>query len=189
MITIRLNLVPPKQKDQLKNSRLYQAVQESLTLLFLFAAIISILLLVSRYFLEQQLNEMITQNAANIYSNQLVAKKINALNQEINASLGIQKNYQPVTPIISAISYTLPANVAISSLRFFRQESRIEFSGSTKTRDNLMKFKSYLDKADWLSDAEIPLSALVPKENNAFSIKANVNYQALTPTNVCPESK
>ncbi|MFA6594444.1 MAG: PilN domain-containing protein [Candidatus Buchananbacteria bacterium] len=186
---ITLNLVPPKQQDQLKNNRLYQAIQESLTLLFLFAAIIGILLLVSRYFLEQQLNEMITQNAANIYSNQLVAKKINALNQELSVSLGLQKNYQPVTPLISAVSYILPANVAISNLRFFRQESRIEFSGSAKTRSDLMKFKNYLDKADWLSNAEIPLSALVPKENNTFSIKANINYQALTPANVCTELK
>lgn len=186
---ITLNLVPPEQKIRLKNNRLYLAVQESVTLLFLFAAIISILLLVSRYFLEQQLLETVTANAANIYSNQLVSQKINSLNQELANSLNIEKNYQPVTPLIAALSYTLPANVAVTNFRFSRQEGRVEFSGTAKTRADLIKFKDYLDDAAWLKDAEIPLSALVPKENNAFDIKAVFNPSALINDKVCVSPK
>ena len=186
---ITLNLVPPDQKNQLKNNRLYQAIQESVTLLFLFAAIISILLLVSRYFLEQQLLETVTANAANIYSNQMVAQKITGLNQELTNSLNIQKGYQPVTPIIAALSYTVPANVAVNNFRFSRQDGAVELSGTAKTRSDLIKFKDYLDDAAWLKNAEIPLSALVPKENNTFSIKAILNPPALTNDKVCASAK
>jgi len=176
---ITLNLIPPTQKNIYKNSRLYQLIKEAVMLIFLFTAIISIMLLLSRYFLEEQLADLAQRNAANIRSNEAVNRRITDINTKIITASGIQKNFQPITPLLVAISQAAGNNIAYSQIKFFRQQTLLELTGQAKTRNDLMELKKRLENSPWAKNVDLPLTNLVSKENNNFIIKINVDFDKL----------
>lgn len=169
MITI--NLIPKEQKEVLKSAKAFRLAREAVLLLFIFAAAAAIMLLLSRYFLEYQLADLYERNAANIRSNEAINMRISHINSKISSAEAIQKNFQPLLPIISKTSSITPPNVKIDQIRFFRQQATLEISGSSKTRTDLLEFKGKLEQAEWIKSFDLPLNSLIDKEGNKFTIK------------------
>lgn len=176
---ITLNLIPQERKIILKNNRLFIALREAATLILLFGAIISIMLWASRYYLEQQLTDLIIQNAANIQSNELTNKKITAINTKLSAIDNLQKSFLPNRQIIVAFSKLLPADISCSQIKFYRQQSLLEISGSAKNRDSLLRFKTELEQVSWIKQVDLPMDSLINKENNAFILRLEINTAEL----------
>lgn len=171
---ISLNLIPQEQKKQLKNERLYSVIKEAITLILLFSAVTSIMLLLSRYYLENQLASLMEQNAANISTNEANDRRINIINSKIKAVEGIQKNFMGSELLLEKVINIVPADIACNSITFFRQQSIIEISGNAKNRESLLAFKEALEKADWIKSVDLPINSLINKENNAFNIKIEI---------------
>lgn len=178
---ITLNLIPQEQKTVLKNNRLFIALREAATLMLLFGSIISVMLWSSRYYLEQQLSDLIIQNAANIQSNELTNKKISAINSKLTAIDNLQKSFLPNRQIIVAFSKLLPADVSCSQIKFYRQQSLLEIVGLAKNRESLLQFKSQLEKTPWIKKVDLPMASLVNKENNDFTLRLEINTAELPP--------
>lgn len=172
---IALNLIPQEQKTLLKNTRLYAACKEAVTLLFLFAMIISIMLWISRYYLERDLADLVVANSANIKSNEAANQRIIAINQKINLVDGIEKNFIPSRLVVEAISHLVPENIALDAINFYRQQSSFEITGTAKTRNDLLQFKNILNSAAWVKNVDLPMTDLISKENNRFTIKLNID--------------
>lgn len=171
---ITLNLIPKEQKLLLKNGRLYAACKEAITLLFLFATIISIMLWVSRYYLEQDLSDLIIANATNIRSNEITNQRIIAINQKINLVESIENNFISNRKIIETVSLIIPENISLDSINFYRQQSTIEIKGTAKSRNDLLQFKNILSSAEWVKNVDLPMTDLISKENNKFTIKLEI---------------
>lgn len=177
MITI--NLMPKKQQKILKNARIFQLVKEIISLLFIFTATASIMLLLSRYFLEQQLVDLYKRNADNIKSNETINMRISHINSKISSAEAIQKNFQPLLPIINNFSLLTSPNIKIDQIKFFRQQATIEISGLSKTRSDLTQFKQKMEKTKWIKSFDLPLSSLIDKENNKFTIKIFIDLEKI----------
>ncbi|MFA5021037.1 MAG: PilN domain-containing protein [Patescibacteria group bacterium] len=176
---ITLNLIPARQKTLLKNARLYTTCKEAATLLFLFVAIISIMLWVSRYYLERDLADLVIANAGNIESNEATSQRIIAINQKIKLTDGISDNFISARRIIEAIANALPENIALETINFYRQQAILEITGTAKTRDNLLRFKNTLSAEPWIKNVDLPMINLIDKENNRFTIKLEINPDRL----------
>lgn len=169
-----LNLIPQEQKTILKNNRLYIAFKEAATLLLLFAAIMSAMLWLSRYYLEQQLSDLIIQNTANIKSNESTNKKIASINAKISTIKNIQDSSLGNRRLIEKINALTPANIQYSQIKFYRQQAAAELVGTAKNREELVKFREILNQADWIKKVDLPMNSLVDKENNSFNIKLEI---------------
>jgi Tfp pilus assembly protein PilN len=176
---ITLNLIPRQQKEILKNNKLYQLIREAVMLLFLFASVVSIMMLLSRFFLEHQLADLAQRNAASIRSNEATNQRISNINSKISIVDSIQKNFQPTAPLLAAIANATPENIKLEQIRFFRQQLTLEISGSAKTRNDLLELKKSLSEAAWIKSFDLPLSSLVDKENNKFNIKIIIDPEKI----------
>jgi len=176
---IALNLIPQEQKTILKNNRLYAICKEAVTLLFLFAMIISIMLWISRYYLEKDLADLVIANAINIKSNEATNQRIIAINQKIKLVEGISANFISNRKIIETISLAVPENIELKAINFYRQQSIIEISGSAKTRNDLQQFKNALVGLPWIKSVDLPMADLIERENNQFNIKIEAKINEL----------
>lgn len=163
----------------LKNNRLYAICKEAVTLLFLFAMIISIMLWISRYYLEKDLADLMIANAVNIKSNEDANQRIIAINQKIKLVTGINSDFIPTRRIMEAVSLAVPETIELKSINFYRQQSTIEITGSAKTRNDLQQLKNILTGLPWIKNANLPMTDLIDKENNQFSIKLEVDLNKL----------
>jgi len=177
---IALNLIPREQKTLLKNTRLYAVCKEAVTLLFLFATIISIMLWISRFYLEQDLADLVVANAANIKSNEATNQRIMNINQKISLVNGIESNFISPRQVIEAVSLAVPENIELKSIDFYRQQSSIELAGVAKTRNDLLQFKNKLNSIGWIKAVNLPISALIDKDNNQFTIKIDADMLKLS---------
>lgn len=177
---INLNLIPQEQKNRLKNERFYSAFKEAAMLLFLFVAITSIMLILSRFYLENQLADLMQQNAAKISFNENNNRRVALINSKILAVENIQNNFIPTRALLEKIITNTPSDIAYNSVIFFRQQSTIELSGTSKNRDSLLAFKALLQKINWVKSVDLPMASLINKENNSFIIKLEVDLNKIS---------
>lgn len=172
MITI--NLLSPNQKKELKIKRVYVAIKELIILVLLFTLIIAIMLLISKYVLDNRLAKLIERNAYTIASNRDVVNKISALNAKIKTIDKIQRDFKIWSEFFALLTNLTPANVSYDLIRIKSDEATIELRGLAKTRDDLTKLKDNLTGSSVLTDINLPLKNLLAKENNEFTITAKI---------------
>ncbi len=176
---IALNLIPQEQKIIMKNTRLYAAIKEAVTLILLFASIIAIMLWVSRFYLESDLADLVTANAANVASNEATNQRIIAINKQIDLVSNIENNYASSRKILAAVAHIVPENIALATINYYREESTVEISGLAKSRTDLIDFKNKLDSAGWIKSVDLPITDLIDKENNKFTIKLAIDQSRI----------
>jgi Tfp pilus assembly protein PilN len=176
---ITLNLVPPAKKISLRNTRIYEAIKEALTLIFLFTSIIAIMLWVSRYYLEKELSDLTIQNSAYIKSNEDANQKINALNSQITAIYNIQNNFISNRALIEDLSLIAPGSIAYKQIKFYRMQNLVELNGTAATRNDLLEFKNNLEKSIWIKSVDLPMTALINKEQNDFMMRLEIDPKKL----------
>jgi len=173
MITI--NLLSPNQKKELKVKRVYVAVKELTVLILLFTLIIAILLLSSKYVLDNKMARLIERNILVIQQNAEVVSKINSLNAKINVIDKIQNNFKKWSDFLLALTNATPVNISYELIRIQFDSAALELRGTAKSRDDLIKLKNNLNNLKLIKDINLPLKDLLPKENNQFTITASIN--------------
>lgn len=161
------------------NARLYERIKESLSVFFVFAIIVTILLLVSRYFLEQELTRFTKENSNFAQADDGTNQKISAVNNQIQAISNIQDNFISSRVFLEDLALLAPANIAYQEIKIYRQQNLVELSGSALTRTDLINFKTQLEKTTWIKSVNLPLTALISKDNNEFIIRLEINPQTL----------
>jgi len=177
MITI--NLISPEHKQELRAQRIFLALREIILLILLFTSIIAIMLWASRYFLEEQLAELITKNAQAINANQEINNRIKNLNLKIDNAAAIEGNFQSWSGLIIKLADLAPAGVSYRELKIFRQEQTIEISGLAQTRNDLSALQKNLETSNLFKQVDLPLNAFINKENNSFNLRAELNLDQI----------
>lgn len=173
MITI--NLLSPSQKSELKIKRVYIAIKELIILILLFTLIIAILLLTSKYILDNSLARLIERNAYSIQENRDVVNKINIINSKIEIIGKIQKDFKKWSEFFVMFTNLTPNNIAYDSVKIKYDDASIEIRGVAKNRDDLTKLKDNLTNSEVFENINLPLKNLLAKENNDFIITAKIN--------------
>ena len=173
MITI--NLVPQEHKIKIERKKTYLAIKEALLIILLFASVISIMLMLSKSYLESQLADLMNENSQNVAMIQKTNDRIKSINEKINDADSVQKNFKSWSGLITALYSAKGEDISYSYLKIFRKESTVEISGVSKTRDALLLLQKNLQKMDYFKKINLPLSNLISKENNSFSIKIDLD--------------
>lgn len=177
MIQINLNLLSPQQKRELKIKRIYITIKEMVMLVLLFTCISAILLLVSRYFLEEQLAMLMDKNATAIRVGEEINKKVIIINEKINNAYSIQQKFRHWSRLMIVIAEITPNNIAYNSIKIYPEKSMIELQGIAKSRQALIDFKERIGKNEFFSEIDLPLTDLLARENNSFTIRANIKLE------------
>lgn len=172
MITI--NLLSPSQKRELKIKRVYVAIKELVILVLLFTLIIAIMLLISKYILDNSLSRLIERNAYTIQENRDAVNKINVLNAKIETIGKIQNDFKKWSEFLVAFTNLTPDNISYSLVKIRYEDAFMEIKGVSKTREDLVKLKDNLTNSGYFTDINLPLKNLLAKDNNDFTITAKI---------------
>lgn len=172
MITI--NLLSPSQKRELKIKRVYVAIKELIILILLFTLITAILLLVSKYVLDNSLAKLIERNAYTIEANRDAINKINTLNSKVNTIEKIQTDFKKWSSFFITLSNLTPDNISYDLVKVDHENNTIEIRGVAKSRTELTELKDSLSNSEIFDDVNLPLKDLLAKDNNNFTITARI---------------
>ena len=172
MLPSKINLLPPDKKELIKKLVKFIFFKEMLEITLLVTSFLSIVLLWSWFFIQNQYNDL-TQSALlinNKYSN--YNQEIKKINTAIKQFDSANKNFSPLTPKILELVEKLPSDIKINSLSIDRQKNTLSISGVAKTREALLSYQTLLKNYYWLESIQTPTSQLFQKENVNFEIKA-----------------
>ena len=172
---IILNLIPPGQKKDLKQKRIYVTIKELVMLILLFTSIVAILLLVAKNVLEEQLAYLIEKNATTIQVSQSTNRQIYAINQKITAVDKIQKDSKRWSVFFNQLAQLTPNRISYSLAKVYRQEGVLELQGTAKTTNDLIQLQKNLEDSSLFKKINLPLSDLLAKENSSFNLRAEID--------------
>lgn len=178
---ININLLSPAQKQEIKTKRLYMVIKEMIMLVLLFTAIIAILMVLSRYYLEQQLALLIERNNLQIQANQEINVEILKINKKLDGVGKIQKGFKRWSEFFIKLSAITPNNISYNFLKIYQKDGQaeVQIEGTAKTRQDLLKLKDQLVASKLFDKVDLPTSNLLAKENNNFSINATLDLKQI----------
>ncbi|MDO8668785.1 MAG: PilN domain-containing protein [Candidatus Buchananbacteria bacterium] len=171
---IIINLLSPNQKRELKIKRVYVAIKELVILILLFTLIIAIMLLISKYILDNSLAKLIERNAYVISENRDIVNRINMLNDKISTVSKIQTDFKRWSDFLVTLTNLTPDNISYNSIKIKYDDTSLELTGVAKTRNDLTKLKNSLTDSNIFETVNLPLKDLLSKENNNFTITAKM---------------
>jgi Tfp pilus assembly protein PilN len=174
---IIINLLSPKQKQEIKIKRICIIIRELVMLFLLFTSIIAIFLVASKYYLEQQLTDLIIKNASEIKISQEINRQITIINQKIDDLEKIQQDFHHWSSFFAEISALTPDDIYLQSSKINSQDSTFKLSGIAATRDSLINFKEKIENSPLFSKVNLPLVDLLAKTNNKFNIETEINLK------------
>lgn len=171
---ISLNLLSPDQKKDLKTKRIYMAIKELVMLALLFAALIGMLLVLAKYFLEEQLVNLIEKNAADIRNSQEINNQILAINKKLSTAKDIQDDFKKWSYLIKQVTELTPAGIYYNNYEIYHREKQLVLTGVAPNRQTLLSLQQALEASPLFASVQLPLSDLIEKENNNFTVKAAI---------------
>ncbi|MFA7319557.1 MAG: PilN domain-containing protein [Parcubacteria group bacterium] len=179
---IKLNLIPPNKKEEIKkNKRLKTAIKSEVVLTVLLVGFF-IVLLSFRYILDVGLSGEAILNSEIEKADQFEKikdynKQFNEANDQIKQIALIDQSQLYWSRVFVKISQLIPAGIAVDSLE--TENYMVTLSGHADMRGDLIGFKSGLESEDCFSDVDLPLSNLVDKADAEFKIVFKVDEGCL----------
>lgn len=174
-----INLLPPIQKEELKQEETFKLVLIlgtvilafliSLTLI-LFSIKISLLadLEIQKIYFEQRKKELespiIQELEEKIKNYNLTLSKLKTFYQE-------QLN---LTSILEKIFQTLPQGTYLTNFNFNPQISQISLTGFTPSRETLLQFKENLEKTEYFKEIDFPTKNWLQATDIDFSVNFKI---------------
>lgn len=182
---IKLNLVPPERKEELKKiSQLrmvfkWEAELASVLLLLVLAlasinAIVKINLSAAKNNLDMIDKKSEQYQAIEDYDNEV--RNIITMTADISSVQNAQLYW---SKFLTRLDEKVITGIAISKL--VTDNYGISLAGRADMRDNLIAFKENIEKDACFSDVDFPLSNLVSKGNIEFQLNFKVKKECLKP--------
>jgi len=171
---IKLNLLPPKEKEKLELDNLNQLIFFLAIRIAIFLLIFTLLLITTYYCLSILLKEqkrLIEINKNDIKIQQLVKieENIKNVNQQLGKIHLKQKELVVWTPILEELAKITHSGVYLSNFSYNLSINKINLSGWAESRDKLINFKNSLEESAFFVNLESPLSNLIKQNDINFS--------------------
>ena len=174
MIPLRLNLLSPEKRRHLHRMLYFQFIKHVFESALLVLSLCAIALLGGRSILENHLNHLaaqLTNTAQQQNERSLVIQRINTI---VRDTKEVQDLYHNWTDTIAPIANTIPPQIMLSGLVLDKRAKTYIFTGTAKTREDLLTLQDAIKHMPGVIEAEVPLSQLTQKENISFSITATI---------------
>lgn len=167
-----LNLLPPKQRKELRLNLLNQAIAFSGIAIILVILVLALLLLLSWTFLRVNLEEVnkdlfFQQTKAETKEIDGLEKKVKTLNASLIFLDKIQKEQSKSSLFLENLAKDVSSGIQIKNFSMDKS-GKINLRGYALTRDVLLTFKNILEEASYVSNFEFPLSNLTKAEDIDF---------------------
>lgn len=174
-----LNLLPSKQKKELRLDLLSQIIISVAVAVIFIILVLAPLLLIAQGFLNMSLEELerelsLWQSKAEIKELKDLEKKVRGLNKNLVFLDKAYKNQIKFSSILENLVQDAPLEVRFDSISI--QEKKVSVRGYALTRDILLSFKGVLENASYVSDFDFPLSNLTKAADIDFSLSFTYEY-------------
>lgn len=179
MISIKLNLLAPAQKEYLRFEHAYVYVRTVMWLVLTFTVIISGLLLVARLMLQDNYATVLTTTTLVNEKNRAIDRDIAELNKNLKDVEVIQADFIKWSKIIIEINKAIPDNVEISYINLEQKTRLFNLNGKAIKRDDFLLLKKNLESLPYFEELSSPLTNLLLKENVSFEFVGKINKATL----------
>jgi Tfp pilus assembly protein PilN len=174
MIPIRLNLLSPEKRRFHQGATYVQFTKNMLEALFLALCVAGIILLFGQNILQNQFRDLSSSLVVSESKYLQKNREVDSINNGIQRVQRIQKEFVLWSPMLHDFFNQIPPTIALGSVTFDRSANVLLLTGVASTRADLLLFKNTLTALPWISPFELPLSALVEKEQIHFSLTVPV---------------
>mgnify|MGYP003975772655 CR=1 FL=1 len=170
---IKLNIISPELKKEIKFKYFYTSLKSILLLLLVSMLIHSFFLLTAKYILQAHANE--TDNRSILITSQTenYDKKVKNINSQVDYINKIQDETITWSKFIEILSNNIDSGIYISKFNTNQKSNAFNILGVAKTRQDLLNFKKSLEDLELFADISIPIDVLLQKENISFSIETS----------------
>ena len=179
---IYLDLLPGERRKRLIRKRNFRVIMEQEFLLFFPVAVFAIIL-ANLYLLLKIQNENIAFSGEqqssqakyqelNEYENEIIRA-----NKDVENIRKIQKEHLSWSGVFSEFEKIVPQGIKVEEIS--TKDYKIFVIGKAEERENLVKLKEGLEGSNCFSEANMPLSNLVSKENIEFQLDFSVSRECL----------
>ena len=171
---MKLNLLPPKEKEKLELDDLNQLIFFLAIRIAIFL-LIFILLLISTYYclsiLLKEQKRLIEINENDIRIQQLVKmeERIKNVNQQLT-KINLKQNELVIwTSVLEELAKIIPSGVYLTNFSYRLFDNKINLSGWAENRDKLINLKNSLEESVFFVNLDSPLSNLIKQTDINFS--------------------
>lgn len=169
---LKLNIIPNSIKRERTISSYYLSIKDLLYIIliivFVYAIFFSILLII----LQLHFNETISQTSGIIKKAENFNKKISNINQTINNTTDIQKDFVNWIEFYQFLSNNTPEGISLYQVNISKEKESLSISGRAETREKLIQLKESLENSKFLENIDFPVKNLLEKNDINFTIGA-----------------
>lgn len=172
-----LDLLPPKEKEQVNIKKAYSLAKDLIILSFLVAGVASVFLIGARYIIKGDLKNITEQNDLIILSYKELNQDTRKYNDELKRLSNIQKENVEFSEILLKITELTPQGITLNYLSLNLKDKKniaVQIRGFAENRDNLINFKKNLDSSPFIKDVELPISNLLKQKDINFELTATL---------------
>jgi len=183
---IYLNLLPEKRKNKIKRKKLVRLIMGQWVRLFFIILIFISTLLSFNFVLKIQLGALETTRSLEESREEFqkisqYEKTFKKINKQAFFISNIQAGHLYWSEILSKLEKAILNEISITSL--IAENDQILLVGKAKTRDDLVKFKNIINDAECFSNAKVPVSNFIAKENIDFQMDIELSEDCLKKKN------
>lgn len=179
---IKLNLVPPLRKEEIKKSYLLRMIIkwqiEFLLIFVLFSVILWSIIYVLKVEEISNLKQIEMERQSFSYKDmQDYKEKIKNANVQILDIKKIQKGQLYWSELMSKLNEIIFPGIEIDSLN--TKDYEVFLTGVADNRDNLVNFKEKLTQENCFKEVDFPLANLINRENLSFQMQFTVKKECI----------
>lgn len=167
-----LNLLPPKQKRELRLDLLNQAIAAFGIAAILVVLILTLVLAIALFYLNINLaqleKELVSWQAkSEIEELENLEEKVKEVNQNLAFLEEYQEERVEFSLMLEILAQGVPSGIRFNNMSL-EKSGKASIRGYALTRDILLTFKNNLERAPYVSDFDFPLSNLTKSEDIDF---------------------
>jgi Tfp pilus assembly protein PilN len=181
-MNICLNLLPDERKKELKRKKLFwiiirQELLASFALVVFFA-----ILLCTNLILELQKNSL-----EKVYALEFSREEYQEIgkyekifedeNEKIKELNSLQKGHFDWANVLQELAMCVSDDIKLSEI--ISKDVNVSISGKARNRESLIGLKNKIENSDCFSEAEIPLSDIVAKDNIDFEAEFKIEEKCI----------
>jgi len=177
---LKLNILSPELKNDIKLKNIYAILKKSLFFIFLSTTIYAVVLVVSNFYLKNHYSIISLEYNQIKEKNNDIDNEIIQINKQIDQIQKIQESKVNWLKLIEHISKNSSNDIKYNRIAMSKSSGLI-LVGNSRTRESLLQLKNYLESTSFLTEINFPIQNLLEKENINFEIKAKLsNYEFIT---------
>lgn len=177
MITLNL-LSPEKQRSNAFRSTFTHA-KIFLELTFVLTCLVAIVTIGTKLFLVQTILSSTTASTANVHTRELEAA-VRRTNQTTSILDRLQRDTVPWSVALLRLADTMPPTITIGELTIdTKTKPHLTLKGKAATRQDLLIFKTTLEKQSWIEQLSFPLNNLLNPKDIDWQLEADMTPSSL----------